>query len=296
MESEEALLPGRSHADPIDRTETPATDVTEHLPVTAIIASRNEATLLEQRLAELAGCDEIIVIDLESSDRTAAVATAAGARVVPHPLVPIAELARVAVAKQARNDWLLLVDPDEEIPSTLMDASAAFLREPPPDDVGVAYAPWIFLFRGRPLRGTVWGVGGHKPFLVRRDAVELATSVHTILSLRTGFRHVILDPGPGNPIRHHWVSGYRDWLRKHRRYLRLEGSSRADKGLVTGYRRLLRLPWTSFKECFLARRGYLDGGRGLLLSLLWAWYSTAAELALLRELERRRRSTRLVEP
>src|SRR5205823_14843877 len=84
-----------------------------------MVASRNEAPLLRRCLPAIAFCEELIVIDIESEDETAAVARELGARVVPHSLVPIAEWARVTVAPDARHDWLLVVDPDEEVPAAL---------------------------------------------------------------------------------------------------------------------------------------------------------------------------------
>src|ERR1700690_1500785 len=89
------------------------------LPLTALVSSRNEGHLLQRCLAAIAFCDELIVIDIEPDDDTVAVAEAAGARVVRHELVPIAEWARVPVAPQARHDWLLVVDPDEVLPVAL---------------------------------------------------------------------------------------------------------------------------------------------------------------------------------
>jgi glycosyltransferase involved in cell wall biosynthesis len=260
----------------------------ERAPVTAIVASRNEARLLEQRLRELEFCDEVIVIDIDSRDDTAAVAEAHGVRVVRHAYVPIAERARVEVAREARHDWLLLVDPDEELPPALAEDVKRFLRDAP-DDVGVVTAPIVYLFRGRPLRGTVWGAVGRRPLLVRRSGTELSTAVHQTMILRRGFRIAELGQRDDNVIRHHWTSGYLDWIEKHRRYLRLEGSSRADAGFVTGYRGVARMPWRSFHDSFVARRGYADGLRGFALSALWALYSTATEIALLRELRRRAR-------
>ncbi len=258
----------------------------ERAPVTAIVASRNEARLLERRLRELEFCDEVIVIDIDSRDHTAAVAEAHGVRVVRHPYVPIAEWARVEVARGARHDWLLLIDPDEELPSALAEDVKTFLLNAP-DDVGAVTAPIVYLFRGRPLRGTVWGAVGRRPLLVRRSGAELSTAVHRTLTLRRGFQIADLEQRDENVIRHHWTTGYLDWIEKHRRYLALEGVSRADAGFVTGYRGVARTPWRRFHDSFVARRGYLDGPRGFALSVLWALYSTASEIALLREQRRR---------
>jgi glycosyltransferase involved in cell wall biosynthesis len=260
----------------------------DHVPVTAIIASRNEGHLLARRLQELAFCDEVIVIDIDSEDETGAVAEAHGARLVRHPYVPIAEHARVTVAPQAQHDWLVLVDPDEEVPRALAEEAVAFLRDPP-SDVAVVFAPIVYLFRGRRLRGTIWGGFSERPFLVRRSGVELASAVHRTLAVKSGYKALHLEPRGRNVILHHWSRGYGDWLAKHRRYVPLEGASRADAGLITGYRRVAATPWESFRESFIRARGYRDGARGFALSGLWALYSTAAQVAHLRELRRRAR-------
>ena len=56
------------------------------------------------------------------------------------------------------------------------------------------------------------------------------------------------------------------------------------QGMITGYKDIAATPAAAFWTSFVRRRGYLDGVAGLLLSGLWAWYSTAAKIALLREL------------
>ena len=253
---------------------------------TAIIASRNEARLLDQRLPELAFCDEVIVIDIDSTDDTAAVAEAHGARVIKHAFVPIAEIARAEVAGEARHDWLVLVDPDEEIPPALAAEATAFLRDAP-DDVAVVLVGWVFHFRGRPLRGTIWGGTGRRPFLVRRSGVDLSTAVHTTLSIRPGFRTAVFEPAGDNVILHYWANGYRDWLSKHRRYVRLEGASRPRRGSSPATAASLARRGGASASATSSGTGYRDGLTGLALSVLWAWYETAAEIELLRELRRR---------
>ena len=259
------------------------------LPITALVVSRNEAPLLRRCLPSIAFCEEIIVVDLESDDDTREVAAAHGARLIPHELVPIGEWARVDAAPLARHDWLLFLDPDEEVTAGLVAEIARRFPELD-DEVGVVFAPSRFFFGSEPLAGTIWGGVRSKRLLVRRSAVELTPTIWGGTRLREGFRVLELTPAPGSHVLHHWVSGYRDWIRKHRRYLALEPVDRADAGELTGYRELLSAPWRSFGESYLAKRGYRDGPTGLALSLLWAWFRTRAELGLLRELRRRARS------
>jgi glycosyltransferase involved in cell wall biosynthesis len=260
------------------------------LPITAIVASRNEAEELRRCLPTLAFCAELIVIDLDSRDATSEVAKAHGARVFRRRPVPIAEWARADVAPHASHEWLLFADPDEELPAPLADALAALLPTVAAD-VGVVFAPLSFRFAGRPLRGTVWGGRNARRLLVRRRAVELTPTIWGGTRLRDGYRALELPFTSDTAIVHHWVSGYRDWLEKHRRYLRLEPLDRAQQGEITGVRQVLQTPFRSFHQSFVVRKGYLDGVRGLSLSVLWALFRTAAEIALLRELRSSRKGS-----
>lgn len=259
--------------------------MTPRLPVSALVSSRDEAHLLGRCLSAIGFCDEIVVIDIDSTDDTVAVAEAHGARVVHHELVPIAEWARVTVAPQARHDWLLVVDPDEVLPEALAREVAALLPEIP-DDVAAVDAPRRYYFAGRPLRGTVWGGPNKRRLLVRRAAVELTPTIWGGMRIRPGYRVLDLPFTPETAIAHYWASGYRELIERHRKYLKLEPVDRAAAGEITGYRALASTPWRSFRESFVSKRGYRDGLTGLGLSLFWATFRTLGELALLRILRR----------
>lgn len=263
-------------------------DAPQQLPLSAIVSSHNEAPLLRRCLPSIAFCDEVIVVDVDSSDDTPEVAREHGATVVPHPYVPIAEWARVDVAPRARHDLLLVVDPDEEVPPALAEAVATLLPTLP-RDVAAVDAPRQYYFGGRPLRGTVWGGPNKRRFLVRRSGVELTSTIWGGLRLRDGYRVLELPFTEETAIVHRWASGFTALGERHERYLRLERVDRADAGEVTGFRALAGTPWRSFRECFFVRRGYRDGLTGLALSLFWMVFRTRAEAGLLRELRRRRR-------
>jgi glycosyltransferase involved in cell wall biosynthesis len=257
----------------------------ERLPVTAIVGSHNEAALLRRCLSSVAFCDETIVIDIDSHDDTADVAVAHGARVIRHAWVPIAEHARLELVAEAKHEWLLFIDPDEVFAPALAHQVAELLPTLA-DDVSVIHCPWRFFFRGKPLRGTIWGGVTWKKALVRRGGVDLHATVHGGTTVRRGYRAIEIPFDGGNAIEHHWAETYRALVEKHRRYLTLEGPDRQRQGLITGYRDIVRTPWSTFNESFFSRRGFRDGPTGFVLSLLWAAYSTGAKIALLRELRR----------
>jgi glycosyltransferase involved in cell wall biosynthesis len=258
------------------------------VPMTGLIVSHNEGHLIGDRLGELAFCDELIVVDVASTDDTAAVAEAHGARVIPHPFARIAELVHPGVVDQARNDLVVIPDPDEEIPPALA-RQVAELPGTLADDVAIVVVPRIFYFRGRPLRGTIWGgTSGGKPLVISRSRAEFIPAVHHGMKPRPGYRWEKIEWDGQNAMRHYWASGYREFLHKHVRYIRIEGPARALVGEITGYRALVHTPHTSFRQSFIERKGYLDGVHGFLLSALYALYRTGSDLALIRHLRRGR--------
>lgn len=257
------------------------------LPVTAVVASRNEAHLLPRCLAALAFCDELIVVDVDSSDETAAVARRYGAKVLRHGFVPIADEARPRAIGEARNDWILLRDPDEVVPAALRAQIVDLFPRLEPE-VGLVTGPIQYYFAGRPLRGTAWGGILTTRVLARRDLVEFPTTVHGKLVRRPGSRVLEIPFSGDNAIQHYWATGYADVVEKHRRYLRLEGTARAARGERTSLRRTTWTPFSALYDSLVRRRGYADHTSGLVLSVLWSVYRTGTEVALLREARRGR--------
>jgi glycosyltransferase involved in cell wall biosynthesis len=265
----------------------------ERAPVTAIIGSHDEAALLRRCLPTVAFCDEVIVIDIDSRDDTAAVAEEHGARVLRHAWVPIAERARLELIGEAKHDWLLFLDPDEVLPPALAEQIAEVVPTLDPD-VAVVDCPWQFYFRDKPLRGTIWGGISRKRTLARRGAADLRPSVHSGTRIPRGFRSHDIPFSGDNAIAHYWAPGYRALIAKHWRYLKLEGPDRLGHGMITGFRDIATTPFPSFYESFVKREGYRDGPAGLALSLVWAGYSTGAKVALLREMRHARTDARHV--
>ena len=200
------------------------------------MSSHDEASLLPRCLGSIAFCDEIIVIDVDSSDETAATAEALGAHVVAHSYVPIAEAARATVAPQARHDWLLVVDPDEEVTSALATEVAAILPTLADDVAAVDDPPASTTSRGDGYAG--------RSGAARTSAGCSSTAAASSSTGRSGAgcgslpgkRVVELPFTDETAIVHRWARGYRELYERHRRYLKLEPVDRAAAGEITGWR------------------------------------------------------------
>ena len=86
------------------------------MSLTVFLVTRNHEQSLPLALRSAAGlADEVLVADTGSTDRTAAVAAELGARVVPCEWDDDFAAACNFALDQATGDWLLLLNPDEEV-------------------------------------------------------------------------------------------------------------------------------------------------------------------------------------
>jgi Glycosyl transferase family 2 len=104
--------------------------------VTACLIVQDEESRLRDALRSLTFCDDVVVVDGGSRDRTVAVAREAGARVIENPWPGYARQRNVALGA-ASTEWVWEIDADERVSQRLADSVRAFLADPPADvDVG----------------------------------------------------------------------------------------------------------------------------------------------------------------
>src|SRR6266581_7097007 len=96
--------------------------------VTATIITLNEEDRIAETIASLSCCDEVVVVDSGSTDRTREIARSRGARVIEHSWQGYSKQKNFA-AEQGRNDWILSIDADERLSIELADAIVHWKRE-----------------------------------------------------------------------------------------------------------------------------------------------------------------------
>jgi glycosyltransferase involved in cell wall biosynthesis len=248
-------------------------------PVTAIVVSRNEAHRLDACLARLSWCDQLIVVDLTSSDDTVRVARRHTQQVLTYPFSPIVEPTRKLAAQHARHDWLLFVDPDEQLPEALVSEIIDITTNKP--DAGIIRLPWLFHFRGQPMPGTIWGGSNRsKRFMAHRRRCEITGLSQAGLKLQPGFDEVSIAPRPGNHVRHDWVDSYAQLLEKHWRLGLHDGPAQFAAGQRFHPRTAARATWRAFVRSFVACDGWRMGVRGLLLSAVYAGFVALSNISL----------------
>lgn len=247
--------------------------------ISAAIACYNEARDLSRSLPRLAFCDEIVVVDLGSEDRSVEVARAHGARVVEHAWVPFREKIARLMVERARHDWVLFSDPDLLFPDGVGDRLKSLLLDDDLDNLAMVYLPMRTCFQGRPLRrGQKGDVRGYRA-LIHRRRVHLADLLHHKgVGHHAGTATVCLRPRhPEEVILHDWVDGWSDLMDRARRYLPYEGEARLATGRPFSWGGALREIWSGLKTDL--RTGAILDWRACQVMLFQLWYTWQANLA-----------------
>lgn len=90
------------------------------IKLTAIILAKNEETMIRDCLSSVSFCDEIILIDSGSHDKTVAIAKKAGARIYEETSKNFSAKRNMGLEK-AKGDWIFYIDADERVSDALKE-------------------------------------------------------------------------------------------------------------------------------------------------------------------------------
>ncbi|MRN43174.1 MULTISPECIES: glycosyltransferase family 2 protein [unclassified Brucella] len=256
------------------------------MTVSVLIMTFNEEANLPACLASLDWCDDIVVLDSFSTDRTVEIARAAGARIYQRAYDTEDRQRMYGLTEiEFRHAWVYTPDADEITPPDMRDEMLAIAADPDRPEVFFK-ARYKNMFMGRWIRHAslypTWITR-----LVRPDRVYFERSVHSRAS-----------GGPGGELQAHFIhysfnKGLAAWYDKHNRYSSVEADLAASKrlerhidwgGLLSGEperrRRTLKSlsynlpfrPSLRFLYMYILRGGFLDGKPGYLYCRLLAAY------------------------
>jgi glycosyltransferase involved in cell wall biosynthesis len=265
---------------------TEATVATDKLPITAIVAVRNEARNLPQCLQSLRAVAEVYVVDSQSTDGTPEIARSFGAKVVQFhyaggwPKKRQWALDTLSLA----FDWILLIDADESLTPELVSEIRQAIADPNIDGYYIALRMY---FLGRLLRHG--GAGFWKLSLFRRNKgwyeCRLKDQDSSMADMEI-HEHVVVEGKTvrlKNPLVHRNVESLSRYIQKHDEYSNWEARVWVDGageeqlppklfGTQAQRRRwmkrsFLRVPGSPalfFLAKYLFGLGFLDGVPGLI--------------------------------
>lgn len=235
--------------------------------ISVVINTLNEEKNLPRAIASVKKlADEIVVVDMESTDKTREIAKKTGAKVFTHKPTGYVEPARNFALSKATGDWILILDADEEIPTDLSQElkqisanseSADFYRLPRKN---IVFDKW--------LQHSRWWPDYNVRFF-RKGAVKWLDTIHSVP--QTEGMGAELPAEERLAIIHHNYAGVSDYLNRMLRYTDVQSEDLVKKGYEFSWTDLIQKPAGEFLSRFFAGEGYKDGVHGLVLAFLQAF-------------------------
>jgi glycosyltransferase involved in cell wall biosynthesis len=242
--------------------------------LSAVLITHDEEAQIQTAVESVSFCDEIVVVDSGSRDRTRELAAAAGARVLVRTPWPGFAAQRNAAVAAASHDWILALDADERVTPELRDEILA-LRSSGFGHDGYRI-PRVAFYLGRWIRATDWYPDPQLRLFDRRKARWQARLVHESVKVegRVGRLAAEIEHHPYRDVSHH--------MRKIDDYTTLWAQQAYESGQQIGALSAAAATGWAFLRNYVLRGGVALGGVGLTVSILNTYY-TFAKLAKLQE-------------
>ena len=226
--------------------------------ISAYILTFNEAEKIEAAVRSVLWADEVVVVDSFSTDRTAKLAKALGARVVEVEFKGFGNLRNRAL-EACRYDWIFSLDADERCTEAVRDEILTLIAGQPAHEV--YRVPRRSYMMGRWIRGSGWYPNFRQPQLFRKGAMR-----YTLEPVHEGFENLSGKP-LGTLQNAIWQFPFRNLqevINKMNRYSSLGAPKLAGKR-VSMASALGHGIW-SFLKHYIFKLGFIDGWAGFVIA------------------------------
>lgn len=238
--------------------------------LSAIVLTHNSSDTLLRTLDSLTWCDEVLVVDDESTDATVTLAKKAGAIVYVHKSDDDFAAQRNFGLAKAKGEWVLFVDSDEVVTPQLAaeiqsvgGSSGYYIRR-----LDYLFGRWLNhgeTSRVRLLR------------LARKGAGKWIRSVHEIWNVEGETGQL------SHPLLHYPHPNVAQFLDSINRYSTLNARYLHARGIHASWWQIGAYPKAKFFVNYLWYLGFLDGTAGAVVAIMMSFHSflTRAKLYLL---------------
>ncbi len=227
--------------------------------ISVYVITYNEADKIAAALQSVTWADEILVLDSNSTDATAKIASDLGATVKQIPFTTFGKLRNDAIAS-CTHEWIFSLDADERCtPSAHAEISMVLLNP----DADAYYIPRRNWFMGRWIKYCGWYPDYRQPQLFRKNVLVFddREEVHEsfVVHGKIGYfkNYIIQVP----------FQNLEQLVHKMQRYSTLGARKLERKGRPFGMSTALIHGLWAFFRIYVLKRGFLDGWAGFVLAL-----------------------------
>lgn len=231
--------------------------------ISAVINVRNEAESLSKCLRSLKNfANEIIVVDMNSTDGSKEVAKQAGAKVFNYRPMKYVEPARNFALSKATGKWIILLDPDEFLNKTLKQELISITKRSDADYVKIPRKNIMF---GKWIRHS----NSWPDYLIRffkKGAVNWKKEIHSQPTTK-GNGITLLD-SEKLAIQHNNYTSINQFVNRALRYSSIQADELYSQEYKLKTSDFILKPIQEFNSRFFFAEGYKDGFHGLIFSIL----------------------------
>jgi len=244
------------------------------MKLSGIILTRNNEVGINKLIKSMRFCDEVIVVDDNSDDKTGAMAKKAGARVLIRAVNSDFSAQRNFGLSKARGEWVLFVDSDEMVSEKL---GKEVIRSINSDNYDGYMIKREDVFMGKTLRygetGQMWLVR-----LARKDAGRWRRPVHEewILNQKSNSKDQRAENNIGrlkNALIHKSHKTVVGFINKIITYSQIEAEYRVSLGVRVRWWEMIVYPWGKFVVNYIVKLGFLDGMQGFIMAEMMSIHS-----------------------
>ncbi|MGZ3695868.1 MAG: glycosyltransferase family 2 protein [Bdellovibrionota bacterium] len=233
------------------------------LPVSVVMIARNEESQIGRAMASVQFAEDVVVIDALSNDKTAEIASAAGARVIQRAWTNFSDQRNFSL-REAKCDWVLVLDADEAVSPALVQWLENFFREGKDKIAPHGYKiKRTEFFIGQRIYGACWNPSFQDRFF-RRSKANYIGEIHEYPLVEGGFVYApetaVLEHNPNVTAE--------SFFEKMNRYTTIEAFDRYQAGQRTSLFHLGVAFFATWWKNFFYYGGYRDGAHGFVICLM----------------------------
>ncbi len=227
-------------------------------PLSCTVLCYNEESNLEDCLKSVAWCDELIVVDSYSTDRTLDIAKQFTPHVFQHRFEGFAQQRLVSFSK-ASHEWILYIDADERLSPDLQTEIQQLLSQETIEADGYEMPRLNFYFGGAVRHGEVYPDYQLRLFRKSRFTME-NLAVHESVKVTGVVKRLKHD------IIHLTATDWQEYARKQDRYTTLEAEKKFKTAKPISPLAPTLRAISGFTKKFFLKKSILDGIAGV-------WYA-----------------------
>ena len=236
--------------------------------ISAVILTKNEEGNIDECIRGLTFCEEIIVIDDNSTDKTVEITRRLGAKVFQRNLDGNFAAQRNFGMEKAMNKWVLFIDADERAGKELkdeMERELAVLNNP---YLGYFFKRDDYVFGKRLKFGETASIALLR--LARKSAGKWTRNVHEVWDVRGKTKTL------KNSLKHYPHQSLREFISDINFQSDLHALANQEEGKRSSLARIVFWPKGKFLYNYFFKLGFLDGIEGFILALMMSLHSFLA--------------------